>query len=177
MSAPTVPSWNFQDPIESQKLQEMCDAISYLLSRPYGTFSQTGTAQTITNDTPTPIQWNVNVRQNKMSHSTTTNNTRVTPTEPGLYVIVSKVELQTSATGYRKLWAQQNGSGAAVEGSALDSIAGSSTLHTTTYVGMMYFNGTTDYVEMIYRHTVGANRDLGFDEFNPRLDIMQLSLL
>ena len=117
MPIPTVPSWALNDPVTSTKLQAMCTAISYLLYRGHGTYGQTGTAQSINNDTPPPIAWNSNVRQYLVTHSTVPNNTRVTPNEPGLWVCLASVQLTGDADGYRKLWFQQNGSGSATEGS------------------------------------------------------------
>jgi hypothetical protein len=175
MSGPVVPSWHLNDPITSEKLQQMCDAISYLLIRPNATLGQQTSAQNITNDVDTAIQWNLNVVTYKIAHSSTVNNTQVTPQEPGYYLVTCSVELAGDATGYRKLWAQQNGSNLGVDGSSKHSKTGTDT-HTIQWVGVMFFNGTTDYMEMLYRQNSGSTHNLGFGEFNPRLNIVQLTL-
>lgn len=175
MAVPVVPSWALNDPITSAKLQQMCDALTWLLYKPHGTYSQTGTAQTIATGVPEAIAWNVNVRQYKITHSTVTNPERIRPDEPGVYYVEAKVEITGDADGKRKVWARQNGSGAATEGSITRSDVGTD-LETVMWAGLLYFSGN-DYVEIMYEHTGGNDLDLGFGEFNPRLDIAHLSLL
>src|SRR4029453_15184509 len=136
-------------------------------------YSQVTTAQTIANDTDVAIEWNANVRQYKVAHSTPTNNDEGTPEEPGLYLVIAKVQFAADggAAGYRKLWVEQNGSSSAVEGSVTDSDIGTG-LHGMQFSGVFFFNGATDYLRVMVRQTSGGGLDLGFGEFNPRLNIM-----
>lgn len=176
MAYPTIPAWAFQDPVTSAKLQQDSDALTWLLFKAHGTYSQVTTAQSIANDTDVAVGWNSNVRQYKVTHSTSTNNDRVTPAEPGLYLVIAKVQFaaDAGAVGYRKLWVEQNGSASAVEGSVTDSDIGT-TLHGMLFSGVFYFNGTTDYLRVMVRQTSGGALDLGFGEFNPRLNVMWMS--
>lgn len=178
MSTPVIPSWTLNAPVTSTKLQQMCDALSWLLAKPHGTFSQNTTAQPIPNNTATPVNWNEDVRKYKMTHSTSSNNSRITPTEEGVYWISALIEwaADAGAAGYRKVWGRKNGSSTLVEGSKIDSKVGT-TVHSTLWTGQMYFNGTTDYLEIMVQQTSGGSLDLGFDEFNPRLNIEHATML
>lgn len=169
MVLPTLASWGRGDAVTSAKLQADPDALAWLLYKAYGTYSQTTSAQSVANDTDVALVLNSIIRANKVTHSTVTNNSRITPNEPGLYLVTAVVQFGADATGYRKLWFRQNGTG--TEGSVQTSASGSG----ETSIGMtslLYFNGATDYVEVMIRQNRGSALLLGFGEFNPRVSLM-----
>jgi hypothetical protein len=174
VAIPSLASWSLGDNVTSSKLQQDPDALTWLLYKAHGTYGQVTTAQTIANDTAAPVLWNANVRQYKITHSTVSNTDQVIPQEPGLYRVTAKIQWTGNATGYRKLWAEQNGSSSATEGSVQHSSVGAG-LHSMEFSGDLVFNGSTDYVRIMVRQTSGGGLDLGFGEFNPRLNLMWLS--
>lgn len=174
MAIPSLPGFTFRKKATSADQQAQDDAISWLLYKAYGTYGQTTTAQSIANDTDVAVQWNANIRANKVTHSTVTNNDRITPNEPGLYLITATVAFAGSATGYRKVWGQLNGSSSNEEGSTIESAVGSS-VESLSWSQQMFFNGSTDYLRIMVRHTAGSSIFLAFDNFNPRVSLMWLS--
>lgn len=170
MSLPTVPAWALGDPITSSKLQQDSDALTYLLYRAYGTYTQVTSAQSIADDTAVAVEWNSNIRQHLITHSTSSNPERITPNEPGLYLVTATVQFASNATGYRKLWFTQNG-GSGSDGSVQVGASGSGETSLSTSA-ILYFDGIDDYLEVKVRHTKGSALSLGFGEFNPRLSLM-----
>lgn len=174
MSIPSLPGFTFRKKATSADQQAQDDAISWLIYKAYGTYGQTGSAQSLANDTDVAVAWNANIRANKVVHSTVTNNDQITPSEPGLYLVTATVAFAGSGTGYRKVWGQLNGSSANEEGSTIQSSVGSS-VTSLSWSQQLFFNGSTDYLRIMVRQTSGSSMFLAFDNFNPRVSLMWLS--
>lgn len=159
MGIPVAPSFTLGQKATAQEQQDQSDVITWLEYLAYGTYSQVTSAQAIADSTDTAIAWNSNIRQNKITHSTSSSNTRITPNEPGLYLCMATAAL-ASATGI-ELWFRQNGSG--TEGSAPSGGA---------VTGLLYFNGVSDYVEVMMRQQSGGSLNMSFGRFNPRFSLM-----
>jgi hypothetical protein len=79
-------------------------------------------------------------------HSNSTNPTRITPTlGAGLYIFGGQVQFASNSTGFRGVALRQNGS--TVFARSLHT-ANNGLVHDEAVTGMIYLNGSTDYVEL-----------------------------
>lgn len=139
--------------------KEVYDTVMWLLQPPTCKVFQT-TGQSIPNATFTAVQFQAEALDPYNWHSSTTNNTRITPTFPGWYR--GWLGWQTTgATGgnFRICDARQNGSFEKSRRDQKPNIAAQATAER----GIPFFfsfNGTTDYVEMMVYQDSGSSMTL-----------------
>lgn len=109
--------------------------------------------QSITNATNTAINCTTEDFDTDTMHDNTTNNTRVTATTAGKYVLTAAVEFTSNATGTRGLHLRLNGTTFIALNTA-NAVNGVETYLTTT---TEYSLSATDYVEaVVYQSSGGA---------------------
>lgn len=119
------------------------------------------TTQSVSDTTDTAVQFDRNTLDFFSGHSTTTNNTRYTPSRPGWYKLSGGVSFTTVAGSTQiQAWFRKNGTDN-VEGShGTDTTdTGTSPMSVACKAVSLPMNGTTDYVELMCRHTSGASID------------------
>jgi hypothetical protein len=125
------------------------------------TFGSTGPAfvaygdadQVISTGTYTKVAYNVETYDTNNNYDTT--NYRFLPTVAGYYLINAYTEWQnTASTALRSLNLYRNGS--LFRRSQQQSFATSGNT-AASFTGIIYFNGTTDYVEMYVIQSTGSN--------------------
>ncbi|MGN6607957.1 MAG: hypothetical protein ACTHMS_13220 [Jatrophihabitans sp.] len=102
-------------------------------------------------------------------HSNTTNPTRYTPQAPGYYEITGQIAWTNNATGYRQANIAQNGV-AQWPLDKIEAVSSTDTIVVQVLHPALYFNGTTDYVELFGSQSSGASLNaLGsFSSFSAR---------
>jgi len=109
--------------------------------------------QSIATATYTKVAYNVELNDTNSNYDTT--NYRFLPTVAGYYLINAYTEWQnTASTALRSLNVYKNGS--LFRRSQQQSFATSGNTG-ASYIGIIYFNGTTDYVEMYVIQATGSN--------------------
>ena len=98
---------------------------------------------------------------NNAMHSTVTNNSRITIQTAGRYLFFASVGFDTGATGVRQIVFRINGG--ATFGNLQTAGAGGGTIALSTTGSAVLVVG--DYVEVLARHTQGANLDVTLSEF------------
>jgi hypothetical protein len=113
------------------------------------------TAQAISNNTLTKIQFNAEEFDTNSNFDSTTNY-RFTPTVAGYYQFTTAAFISTGVAGEFTVWFYKNG-GAFKYGNDLTA--------TTSYViqgsALIYLNGSTDYVEVYVYQVSGVSKTLG----------------
>jgi hypothetical protein len=118
-------------------------------------FANRTTSQTFTTSTFTKVQINNEVFDTNSNYDPTTN-FRFTPTVEGYYQINGNVSFAGSATGFAQIALYKNG----VQFITGSGIANNSTIGgLATVSSVIYFNGSTDYVELFAWQSSGG--DLG----------------
>ena len=109
-------------------------------------------AQSIANNTDTVLAFNQERFDTDTIHDTVTNNSRLTATTAGVYIITCSASWASNATGFRHIIIRLNG--ATYIGIALwDTSQNDST---RMEVSTVYKLAATDYVEIMVRQTSGA---------------------
>lgn len=135
------------------------DAVNFLLNPPTALL-YASTTQSLTNNTGTPIAFNLEVYDTYNGHSTTTNNSRYVGLIPGNYLCIAQLSIATNATGIRNPEIQRNGS--PLSPKPISRIAAISTPQSTGQVSaVVTLNGTTDYVELIGLQNSGGQFEHG----------------
>jgi hypothetical protein len=125
-------------------------AVAFLLNPPR-TMCYNSAVHTMTSGTPLMFTWDTEQYDTDGIHSPTTNPSRLTPQTAGLYHVEGQIDFAASAVGARQVGILFNGSTAA----AYDTQpTGSAVLQCSKDI---YFNGTTDYVELQGLQTSGGN--------------------
>ena len=119
------------------------------------TFLAYGNAeQVIATGTYTKVQYNVELWDTNNNYDSTTNY-RFLPTVAGYYLINAYTEWQsTASTALRSINLYKNGT--AFRRSQQNGHATSGNI-AASFTGIIYFNGTTDYVEMYVVQATGSN--------------------
>jgi hypothetical protein len=111
-----------------------------------------GTNQTISNSTDTKIQINIEEFDTNSNYDTT--NYRFTPTVSGYYQVSGASNFAASATGLRNLMLFKNGA----LYKTLQNVAANSTDYMNPSGScLVFFNGTTDYVELYVKQSSGGS--------------------
>jgi hypothetical protein len=111
--------------------------------------------QTVSNSTATKLVFNTEVYDTNNCYDPTTNY-RFTPTVAGYYQVSAGVLCPSSAIGVGTIYIYKNGA------RALTCQAQSSTSQAIiTISGLMYCNGTTDYIEGWCLQTTGGSATMG----------------
>lgn len=88
-------------------------------------------------------------------HDTVTNNTRITPTVAGKYIVVANVSWALNGTGSRYVAVRLNGT--TIQNSSTRAAVSGSLVHGLTVSSIVDLNGSTDYVEAVGAQTSGGN--------------------
>ena len=133
-------------------IQQNGTTVNKITAAPF--FSAYGNAeQVIANATYTKVAYNVEVYDTNNNYDTT--NYRFLPTVAGYYLINAYTEWQnTASTALRSINLHKNGANwrrSQQYGHATSGNIGAS------FTGTIYFNGTTDYVEMFVIQATGSN--------------------
>lgn len=105
--------------------------------------------------TADPIAWDIEDLDTDGAHSTTSNNSRFTPTYSGYFVMQLMVQITATTAGtFRELRVVKNGSGSVFEGFTRIPPVPSNTYATIVTLTSMpfYLNGTGDYVDARFQH-------------------------
>lgn len=123
-------------------------------------------AQSLTNDTVTLIDFNAETSDGPGWHSNTTNPSRVTPTIAGLYLIVGGISFAANGTGSRDVTIWRNGTGGSPVASQGRGAAVTATYSVNwTVTGVFPANGTTDYFSLSGRQDSGGALNVNGGEF------------
>jgi hypothetical protein len=110
-----------------------------------------------------PVAFNTDILNPLAWHSTSTNNSRITPTIAGYYLIVGNAQL-TGATGGTnpRRWAaiRVNGS-TQYFGTVFPASAGAVNLGVQVVLDGLQLNGTTDYIELMCGQDSGSSINIG----------------
>lgn len=113
--------------------------------------------QNIPNNTPTAILYDSENLDPYGMHSTTSNTSRITPTAPGWYEVSGGAVYGNNGTGDRKVQPYVNGAAIQYASAQVPAVGGGAN---GTAVGCptvtLYFNGTTDYVELYATQNSGG---------------------
>lgn len=117
------------------------------------------TTQTLTTAVQAAISFNAEAYDPKGFHSTSVNNTRVTPNVAGTYQVCAMVAFAVNATGDRTCHVKKNG--AAIDTLPYSGARAASTSLTSGIAqvvgGTVSMNGTTDYLEVYAIQNSGGN--------------------
>ena len=120
--------------------------------------------QTLASGVFTKLQFDNEITDTKGWYDATTNY-RFTPLRAGNYLVVAKVQLNnTSSTGDLVSQIHKNGFS-----HSQCTIASGASQPTNMHVAVITMNGSSDYLELYFRHSVGSNRDTyagGLSEFS-----------
>jgi hypothetical protein len=172
VTIPVEPGWALGDPIESSKLQEMCDVETWLMgggssAKPICKLGHS-LAQSIANTTDTALTWNTELYDPRGMHSTSSNPTRVTPPDAGIYIVQAVVAFFANTTGSRELYFRVNGTD---EDPGMNVAATTSATRALCISGMFFLNGTTDYIEAMVRQDSGGALNTALDRSAPRFSV------
>lgn len=133
------------------------DTLSLILNPPMVHLQQQ-VAQSIANNTLTAITFDTEVIDTEGVHSTSTNPSRVTPKTPGWYMGWFGCSWATTSTGRRLVMMRKNGTGTGSAGTfgRVDWRPTSAGNAQKGFRFFQYFNGTTDYVELMVYQSSGA---------------------
>ncbi len=113
-------------------------------------------AQSIPNNTDTAVIFDTERYDTDAMHDNAVNNTRITITKPGKYVITGQVEWAATSVGVRQLGVRKNGATVLARVNDLPvTIGAAPQVVTTTDV---FING--DYVELMALQTAGVGLDI-----------------
>ena len=133
--------------LSASKLNLLTDQIDLVSDAVVFDAVQTST-QSVANATDTPITFTTENVDSNGGHSTSSNTSRFTPTVSGYYLVVGQVGYANgSSTGRRGAKILRNGSGVTGTQILLSSGDDASIL-SIPVSGMVYLNGSTDYVEI-----------------------------
>lgn len=130
-----------------------------------GTYTQSGSQavwarvfhnanQSIATGTPTALAFNSERADTDTIHDNATNNSRLTATTAGLYLIVGNVEWAANATGYREIYIQIGGATRIADSVVLAVSGGVVTRQTLSTI---YSLTAGQYVELIANHAAGTS--------------------
>jgi hypothetical protein len=131
--------------------------VNFLLYSPVCVIHQ-ATLQTVTTNIITAITMDGSDFDPFGMHSTSVNNSRITPTIPGRYLVAGVANWAVSTAGARNSIVRLNGS-ATVSGSSVTVPAAGSAFATGVPTGTVtvFLNGSTDYVELVVDQNSGGN--------------------
>lgn len=131
------------------------DAGNFFLSWPVFEGRQT-VAQSLTNNTSTPITLDTEDIDTDNGHSTVTNTSRYVGATAGRFEVCGKVGFASNATGTRVAWLAKNGTAINGSGTQVSAAAGGAVTLLPTPRMTVTLNGTTDYVEVLGVQTSGG---------------------
>lgn len=155
--APPVPyQWNVGDVATAAMLNaQLYTGLTFLLGPPVAVYVQS-TAQSLGSSSFTTVTWPAPSVDTYGGYSSA-NPTRYTPQQAGYYVAVGQIGWVPNATGGRSTTLSKDGAGAGA-GFCQSSVgnAGSGFNSVVQALGMAYFNGSTDYFEVISNQSSGS---------------------
>jgi len=113
--------------------------------------------QSLTNNTSVKLQWN-NEEFDTNNNFDSTTNYRFTPTVAGYYHFFAECNYSTNSSQSRFLTIHKNGSG--VKGFTLTGV-NAINYSVATVSGLLYLNGSTDYVEIFASQNSGSTLSTG----------------
>lgn len=130
--------------------------MAFVLNRPACSVRQ-ATTQNLTSASLTAITFDVNDNDPWSMHSTSVNNTRITPPVSGRYRLTGGVGYAVNATGGRQAMFRLNGSAILTPSQAAVGNAGGSFNSSPPAITVeQVFNGTSDYVELLADQNSGG---------------------
>lgn len=168
MAIPTIRSWTFKEKGTFAKMNEIRDALRFVLGggatgKPICKVTST-VAQTLVNNTATALVWNSALKDPRGMWASTPNPTRITVPETGSYTFGCICEFQASATGQRELYLRINGT---VNDGGVRRGALSANLEDLEVTNLLNLNAG-DYVEAWVLQNSGGPLDTGLSYFNPK---------
>lgn len=153
------------------------DAGNFLLARPMAILRQTA-AQSIANGSYTAVLFDTEDLDRDAGHSTVTNTSRYVPQTPGYQLAAYTLPWAVNATGARSARLRMNGTDTAATSAGRTTVGngGGAADTACSGTGFLYFNGTTDYVEVVgYQNCGGALTTEIDTSVSPRLQTLWLS--
>lgn len=153
------------------------DAGNFLLARPMAILRQTA-AQSIASGGWTSVLFDTEDLDRDGGHSTVSNTSRYIAQTPGYQLVVYTLPWAVNATGARAGRLRLNGADSAATAAGRSTVGnGGATADTSCCgTGFLYFNGTTDYVELLgYQNSGGALNTEVATDVSPRLQTLWLS--
>ncbi len=134
-------------------MQLLAESMEAYIAKPYIKCIKQAT-QSIPNLTITPVTFEGASEKEKfgITHSTSTNTERFTPTKAGLYRVTVQIHWQTSGTGDRRIYVTVNNANS--EGSRQNVGANDNGMYA---VVDRRVNGTTDYIDVRVRQDTGGS--------------------
>lgn len=155
--APPIPySWSVGDVGSAALLDaQLYTGLTFLLGPPIALYQQS-TAQSLGSNTFTTVTWPTPSVDTYGGYSAS-NPTRYTPQQPGYYAAVGQIGWVPNGTGGRTTTLAKNGAGGGA-GFCESSVgnSGASFNSVVQALGAVYFNGTSDYFELISNQNSGS---------------------
>lgn len=132
------------------------DSLGGRLTRPNVRVTKSAN-QTIVPGTPIALTWDVETFDTANLHSTTTNNTRLTASRTGKWLVMASVGWATETAGYRQVMIRANfggGTDYAFAAVPMDANTDRITLNVTALVNL----NSDEFVEIVVIHDSGADR-------------------
>jgi hypothetical protein len=163
VAIPTVRDWAATEAITEAKLDEISTALNFLLAPPR-TYAYKSADGSLANTTWDAINLGVEAYDSHAAHDNSTNNTRLTAPETGLYTITAHLTFATNSGGVRGLDIRMNANAVQTGGTdiALVIIAGNGTTEARLIASVDRQLTAGDYIEVFaYQSSGGALNVLG----------------
>lgn len=110
-------------------------------------------------------------------HSTVTNPTRYTGASPGWHLVKGVYGTASSASGRRLVGIRKNGTGAGNPTDARADAAAAASVQVFMCIGLVFLNGTTDYVETVCLQDSGGAllTNVAGTDGQPRMEVWWVS--
>lgn len=146
-AVPTVPTWAAGQRVYASQLTSLGSVAAFsTANKPIAVLTQ-ATPQLLTNNTAAAITFDASTVDNTSGHSNTVNPSRWTASYPGWYRVRGQVTFAASATNDRSVQIYKNGTAVSTQWNVAPS-AGASFAPGRETEGLVFLNGTTDYVEI-----------------------------
>lgn len=113
-------------------------------------------AQALTTGVATTLSFNQETFDTDTMHDNSTNNSRLTITTAGLYLIITQISFASNSTGVRQGWFLKNGTTAY----GYTSVAAANGDHTVVQVETLAQLAAADYIEVQANQTSGGNLNI-----------------
>jgi hypothetical protein len=159
MAIPAAPDWGASETITEAKLDSISAVLNFLLEPPRCYAYKSGTGA-LANSTWDAVNFGVEAYDSHGAHDNTTNSSRITAPESGLYTVAASVEFEANATGSRRINVRKNAAGVQTAGTSLRFVvvnavagAGNETTVAATFDTQLVQG---DYIECFAHQSSGA---------------------
>jgi hypothetical protein len=159
MAIPSVPDFSAAQFVNEAVLDQLGSVVNFLLEPPRCYAYKSGTGA-LANSTWDAVNFGVEAYDSHNAHDNTTNSSRITAPESGLYTVATSVEFEANATGSRRINVRRNAAGVQTAGTSLRFVvvnavagAGNETTVAATFDTQLVQG---DYIETFAHQSSGA---------------------